>query len=141
MWTDKIEKYVAVSGLPGIYKIDTTRNNGLLIENMDTGKTKFISIRKHQFTPLGTVSIYTEDDATEISKVFQSMLDQFEDNPPPKTNAPAYDLFEYFEDVLPTYDKDQVFIGDIKKVIKWFNFLKERAFFDDLEPTPADEEE
>lgn len=138
MWTDKIEKYVAVSGLPGIYKINSTRNNGLLIENMDTGKTKFISMRKHQFTPLGTVSIYTEDDTRELTKVFQSMIDQYDDNPPPATNAKASELFDYFEDILPTYDKDQVFIGDVKKVIKWFNFLKERQFFED---TTSDEEE
>ena len=139
MWTDKIEKYVAVSGMPGIHKISTSRTNGLLIENMDTGKTRFISMRKHQFTPLATVSIYTEDDTRELTKVFQSMIDQYEDNPPPATNAKASDLFEYFEDILPTYDKDQVFIGDVKKVIKWFNFLNERKFFDDTEP--SDEEE
>jgi hypothetical protein len=135
MWTDKIEKYVAVSGLPGIHKINSSRSNGLLIENMDTGKTKFISMRKHQFTPLATVSIYTEDDTRELTKVFQSMLDQYEDNPPPATNAAASDLFEYFEDILPTYDKDQVFIGDVKKVIKWFNFLRDRKFFEDTEPS------
>lgn len=138
MWTDKIEKYVAVSGLPGIFRINSTRPNGLLIENMDTKKTKFISMRKHQFTPLATVSIYTEDDTRELTKVFQSMLDQYEDNPPPKTNVSAAELFDYFEDILPTYDKDQVFIGDVKKVIKWFNYLRDRAFFED---TVSDEEE
>ncbi len=139
MWTDKIEKYVAVSGVAGIHKISSSRSNGLLIENMDTGKTRFISMRKHQFTPLATVSIYTEDDTMELTKVFQSMLDQYDDNPPPATNAAAADLFDYFEDILPTYDKDQVFIGDVKKVIKWFNFLKTRNFFDDI--SPSDEEE
>ncbi len=138
MWTEKLEKYVAVSGLPGIYKINSSRANGLLIENLDTGKTKFISMRKHQFTPLATVSIYTVDDTKELSKVFQSMLDQFDDNPPPKINVTAAELFEYFEDILPTYDKDQVFIGDVKKVIKWFNYLRDRAFFEDLS---SDEEE
>ena len=132
MWKKKIDEYVAVSGLPGIYKTSSTRSNGLLIENMDSGKTKFISIRKHQFTPLGTVSIYTNEDTEELKKVFQNMLDQFEDNPPPPTSSSEEDLFEYFEDVLPTYDKDQVYTSDVKKVIKWFNFLKERSFFDDV---------
>ena len=139
MWKKKIEKYVAVTCLPGIYKIGATRNNGLLIENMDTGKTKFISMRKHQFTPLGTVSIYTNDDTEELSKVFQNMLDQLADNPPPSIQAPATELFEYMEDVLPTYDKEQVFIGDVKKVIKWFNFLNERDFFTTMDDD--DEEE
>ena len=129
MWEKKFEKYVAVTGMPGIYKISATRNNGLLIKSMDTGKTKFISMRKHQFTPLETVSIYTNDDTEELSKVFRNMLDQYEDNPPPSIKAAASDLFDYFEDVLPNFDKDQVFIGDIKKIIKWFNYLKDRDFF------------
>lgn len=138
MWKKKIDKYVAVSGLSGIYKTSSTRNNGLLIEDMDSGKTKFISMRKHQFTPLGTVSIYTSDDTEELKKVFQNMLDQFDDNPPPATNSKNEVLFDYFEDILPTYDKDQVYVSDVKKVIKWFQFLKERSFFDD---EATDEEE
>ena len=138
MWKKKIDEYVAVSGMPGIYKTSSTRNNGLLIEDMDTKKTKFISIRKHQFTPLGTVSIYTSDgDTIELKKVFQSMLDQFEDNPPPAKNIPKEELMDYFEDILPTYDKDQVYVSDVKKVIKWFNFLNERSFFTAV----SDEEE
>ena len=139
MWKKKFQKYVAVTGLPGIYKIGATRNNGLLIENMDDGKTKFISMRKHQFTPLGTVSIYTTNDTEELKKVFQNMLDQYDDNPPPAINSKAQDLFEYFEDILPTYDKDQVFIGDVKKVIKWFNFLRERDFFTTGDPDGEEE--
>lgn len=138
MWKKKIDEYVAVSGMPGIYKTNSTRNNGLLIEDMDSKKTKFISIRKHQFTPLGTVSIYTSDgDTEELKKVFQSMLDQFDDNPPPQTNIPKEEMMDYFEDILPTYDKDQVYVSDVKKVIKWFNFLKERSFFE----ATSDEEE
>jgi len=131
MWKKKIDEYVAVSGMPGIFKTSATRNNGLLIEDMDSKKTKFISIRKHQFTPLGTVSIYTDDDTVELKKVFHNMLEQFEDNPPPATSSSKDILMEYFEDVLPTYDKDQVYVSDVKKVIKWFKFLHDRSFFVD----------
>ncbi len=55
----KLDNLVAVSGLPGLFKTAANRPNGLLIENIDTGRTKFASIRKHQFTPLETVGIYT----------------------------------------------------------------------------------
>ena len=137
MWKKKIDEYVAVSGMPGIYKTNSTRNNGLLIEDMDTNKTKFISIRKHQFTPLGTVSIYTNDDTEELKKVFQNMLDQLEDNPPPSHASSKEVLMDYFEDILPTYDKDQVYVSDVKKVIKWFTFLNSRSFF----TATSDEEE
>ena len=126
MWEKKFEKYVAVTGMPGIYKIGATRNNGLLIKSMDTGKTKFISMRKHQFTPLGSVAIYTYEDATEIAKIFQAMNEKAETTPIVAPNAPASQIFDYFGIILPEFDKDRVFISDIKKVIKWYNFLMER---------------
>ena len=54
-----LENIVAVSGMPGLYRMAGSRSNGLIIEDFDTGKKRFASIRKHQFTPLESVSIYT----------------------------------------------------------------------------------
>jgi hypothetical protein len=134
-----LENLVAVSGMSGLFKMAGNRNNGLIIEDLDSGKKRFASARKHQFTPLESIAIYTDDgDSTELKNVFRNMLDQLEDNPPASVNGPGDALYDYFEDVLPNYDKDRVHIGDIKKVIKWFSFLNERNL---LTTTAADEEE
>ncbi|MEO0340542.1 MAG: DUF5606 domain-containing protein [Bacteroidota bacterium] len=122
-----LKNYLAVSGLSGIYKMVSSRNNGLIIEDLDSGKRRFVSSRKHQFTPLESIAIYTDDgDSTELKNVFQSMLEQYEDNPPVSPNSKNPELVEYFKDILPTFDEDRVHIGDIKKVIKWFSFMQER---------------
>lgn len=117
---------VAVSGLPGLYKSVVTRNNGLIVEDMDSGKTKFLSVRKYQFTPLESVAIYTEDDTAELKVVFSTMMSQEATIPIPSTSSNSATLFSYFESILPDYDKDKVLISDVKKVIKWYNFLKQR---------------
>ncbi len=137
------EKLVAVSGLPGIFKMVANRNNGLIIEDIDSGKKRFASARKHQFTPLESVAIYTDDgDSIELSKVFQNMLDQIEDNPPVDAKSSQEQLHSYFSDVLPQYDKNRVMVGDIKKVIKWFTFLNDRNYLaEETIPPAADEEE
>lgn len=121
-----LKDLIAVSGISGVFRIAGNRNNGLIIEDLDTGKKKFAPARRHQFTPLESIAIYTDDDSTELAKVFSNMLEQIEDNPPVNPNAKPDDLREYFADVLPDFDRDQVSSGDIKKVIKWFNFLNER---------------
>lgn len=131
-----LEPYIAVSGLPGVFKLTANRNNGLVVEELDSDKTRFCSIRKHQFTPLGTVAIFTLTDTVELSKVFQSMLDNYAATPPPPNKANKDEYFQYFDTILPDYDEDRVFINDIKKVIKWFNFLNERGLL-----TASDEEE
>ena len=121
-----LKDLIAVSGISGVFKIAGNRNNGLIIEDLDTGKKKFAPSRRHQFTPLESIAIYTDDDSTELSKVFSNMMDQLEDNPPVNPNSKPEELREYFADVLPDFDRDQVSSGDIKKVIKWFIFLNER---------------
>lgn len=124
-----IDEIVAVSGLPGLYKIAGSRSNGMIIEDIVTGKSKFASMRKHQFTPLGTVAIYTNEDATEINTVFETIAEQESTNPPPPLATPKPDLFKYFSTILPDFDRDQVMVSDVKKVIKWYNFLKKHSLF------------
>lgn len=135
-----LEKLIAVSGLSGIYRMAANRSNGLIIEDVKTGKRRFASSRKHQFTPLESISIFTDDgDSMELNKVFRNMKQQQEDNPPPAASAKSEELHEFFAEVLPTYDQDRVFNGDIKKVIKWFNYLDESGLLSDL--ADNDEEE
>lgn len=135
--TMKLDEYIAVSGLPGIYKVGASRNNGLLLEDIDTGKTRFASVRKHQFTPLASVAIYTVMDSTPLNEIFQNMKAQMAENPPVSTNADSAEIFNYFERILPDFDRDKVYISDIKKVIKWFVFLNDRNLLE----TTSDEEE
>ncbi len=132
-----IEDYLAVSKLPGIFKMVSNRPNGLIIEELDTQKKKFVSARKHMFTPLASVSIYTVDDSVELGTIFQSMLDKMGELSPKEALSSNQTMFDYFEKILPTYDRERVYVGDIKKVIKWFNFLNER----NLLTTTVDEEE
>jgi hypothetical protein len=119
-----IENLVAVTGLPGLHKIVANRDNGLIVEDLETKKTRFCSSRKHQFSPMETIAIFTDDnDSEQIEKVFQSMLDQKAKNPVPAPKASAEDLKTYFEKILPNFDRDKVHVSHIKKVIKWYNQL------------------
>ncbi len=137
-----LENLVAVSGLSGIYKVVANRSNGLIIEDMVNEKRHFASMRKHQFTPLESVAIYTDDgEAMELKNVFRNMLQQLEDNPPVDPSTSAEALYDYFADVLPNFDRDRVYPGDIKKVIKWFSFLNEQGLLTEEEASGSLEEE
>ena len=136
-----IKNIVAVSGLPGLYKLVATKSNGIIVSDPDSGKTRFCSVRQHQFTPMETVAIYTEDDTVEIAKVFQAMLDHQAALSVPSPNCSHLDLQKYFAVILPEYDRDRVFHSDMKKVIKWFNFLNERGYLTSKDEDKSGEEE
>ncbi len=142
----KIDEIVAVSGIQGLHKMVANRANGLVVEDLSTGKVRFASSRKHQFTPLASIAIFvnTEDESVELAKVFKQMYDNLESDPPLNPNAANDELMDYLETILPDYDRDQVYPSDVKKLIKWFNFLHEKSIIDfnePLETAPSSEEE
>ena len=134
----KLDNIVAVSGMGGLHKLLATRSNGLLIESFENGKRQFVSVRKHQFTPLATIGIYTYTDVAAIGDVLQKIHDTQESNPVPDPNDKAENLRAWFKTIVTDHDEDRVHINDIRKVIKWYTFLKANAW---EMVTAGDEEE
>jgi hypothetical protein len=132
----RLKNMIAVSGHPTLMTLVSTRNNGLILKDPSTGKTNFFSVRSHQFTPLETVGIYTMTDTVELKDVFRIMLEKLSNNPPCAPKSPNPELMAYFATILPDFDRDRVYPGDVKKVIKWFNSLNELGLLN-----PGDEEE
>jgi len=134
-----LEDFVAVSGLPGVYKMAANRSNGLIVEDLDSGKRKFVSARKHQFTPLASIGIYTEDDTEELDVIFKTMIEKSATLAPIPHNSKPAEVIGYFKEILPNYDEDRVYLSDMKKVIKWFNFLNDRKLLSLEEEKPKEE--
>lgn len=132
----KIKNVVAVSGHSGLMTLVSSRNNGLILKDPVSGKTSFFSVRLHQFTPLETVGIYTMSDTIDLKDVFRIMMEKMADTPPVSVKASGPELMAYFAGIVPDYDKDRVYPGDVKKVIKWFNNLNEIGYL-----TASEEEE
>jgi len=136
-----LEKLVVVGGISGVHKVAANRSNGLIIEDLDTGKKRFAPSRKHQFTPLESITIYTDDEeeTLELSKVFQNMFTKLEEIPLVSHNASNDDMKAYFAAIIPNYDRDRVYIGDMKKMVKWFKFLNDRSLITLEEEKPEEE--
>jgi len=131
-----LSNVLAVSGLPGLYELAANRPNGLLLIPIEGGKSKFCSSRKHQFTPLETVAIYTWSDTVELKNVFNSMTVKIQEVPLPDLKGGRDVLNSYFEQILPEFDRERVYPNDIKKVIKWYLALEAQGYL-----SATDEEE
>ena len=120
----KLENIISVTGLPGLYKLVASRPNGLLIEALDTKKRQFVSARKHQFTPLVSVGIYTYLDTIGLDEVLKRVHASESTTPVPETNDKADDLRAWFKGIVSDHDEERVHINDIRKLIKWYTALK-----------------
>ena len=134
-----LEKIISVSGLPGLHKLMASRSNGLLIESLETKKRQFVSARKHQFTPLVSVGIYTYLDTIALDEVIKKIDASASTSTIPDTNDKADALRTWFKSIVPDHDEDRVHINDIRKLLKWYAALKTYVW-DEINEEKGEEE-
>ncbi len=119
-----VKNLIAVSGLGGVLKIVVARKDGIIAEDVTTGAKNFYPQRSHIFSPFEAISVYTTTEAITLAEVFGLMNEKLESAPIPAEKSDNKTLRAYFYEILPDHDTDKVHISDIKKIIKWFNFMK-----------------
>lgn len=135
----ELKDIISVAGVGGLKRIVKQRADGLILSDMDGSGKKFMSNRIHMFTPLENISIYTTADSEPLASVLWKMKQVVATNPAPSPKASVEELRSFMEKVLPEYDRDQVFISDIKKLIKWYELLEQYDLIKD--PAEAAKEE
>ena len=59
--------------------------------------------------------------------MFKKISDQENGGSAIQSNAKPEELKKYFGKVLPDYDKERVYVSDIKTVLTWYNLLHENG--------------
>ena len=133
-------KIVAVTGLPGLFELVSSKSDGAIVKSLDDNSTKFVSSRIHNFSHLESIEVYTVRDNVNLVDIFTAMDQSGEKAPDEKDNAAVK---KYFEKVYPDLDFDRVYSSDMKKMVKWFSVLKsnnvEIKLREIAEEAPADE--
>ena len=139
-----LRKILAVTGKPGLYKLQKENKNSLIVKSLETGRNQAISMQRNNFTVLETVEVYTtdEDDTTSLPDVIREMfkLDEAGTSTPDIKTISEDDLRAYFQQVLENHDEERVYISHIKKIVKWYDLLKKNNMVD-LEIVEPEEEE
>jgi hypothetical protein len=94
-------KLVSVTGLPGLFELVASKNDGAIVRSLDDKSTRFVSSRVHNFSHLESIEVYTEGDNVNLVDVFQAMQSS-EEKLPDEKDASA--IKKYFEKVYPAMD-------------------------------------
>ena len=114
-------KVIAVTGLPGLYELLSSKSDGAIVRALDDKTTRFVSNRIHNFSHLESIEVYTIRDNVNLVDILKAMETSTEKLPDEKDNAA---LKGYFGKVFPDLDFDRVYSSDLKKMVKWFTVLK-----------------
>ena len=128
MKTD-LSKILAISGQSGLYLYISSARNGAIVEALADKKRSSVSVTS-KITSLADISIYTDDEEVKLQQVLLNMKEVLGDADAPSAKSKPEELKALFEKALPAYDRDRFYVSHMKKVVEWYNALKNYATLD-----------
>jgi len=137
-----LREIASISGMPGLYRILSPTRSGVIIETLANNPVRMAAQAKHRISLLHEISIYTNDpDVTvPLSEVFDRINAEFGDNIPVNAKSSNQELTAFMEKVLPDYDRDRVYMSDIKKLASWYALVKQLLNFTEANQSAGSEE-
>lgn len=120
-----LKTILSISGKPGLYKLVSQGKNMLIVESISADKKRFPAYGNEKIISLADIAMYTSDAEVPLRDVLESIKTKENSaisSLDPK-KASSDELRAYMAEVLPDFDRDRVYVTDIKKLISWYNIL------------------
>ena len=135
------ERILTISGKPGLYQLLSQGRNMFIVESVDATKKRMPVYNSDKVVMLDDIAIYTDTEEVPLREVFAKIYEKenavlsFDTK-----SATPEELVEYFESVMPDYDRERVYLTHIKKIYSWYNILVANGVVDFAKYEDAAEE-
>ncbi len=113
---------LSISGQPGLFKLVAETKNSIIVESLITGK-RMPAYSTSKISSLSDISVFTETGEILLTDLFKKIK---ENGKIISAKASSNEIKAFFTDILPDYDKDRVYVSDMKKVVQWYQLLDEQ---------------
>jgi len=128
-----LQKILSIAGQPGLFSYLTQANAGVVVESLAT-KKRTVCGMSMRISSLSDISVFTEDGEVSLETMFGKMKEKLGEQAAPSSKSNPEELKKFFGEVLPDYDRDKFYVSHMKKVVEWYNVLKEFASLDFEKP-------
>ncbi len=134
------ERILTISGKPGLYRLLSQGRNMFIVEAVDATKKRMPVYNSDKVVMLDDIAIYTDTEEIPLREVFAKIQEKEGGVLPFDIKAATpEELVEYFESVMPDYDRERVYLTHIKKIYAWYNILVENGVVDFTQEEVAEE--
>ena len=130
MKTD-LAKTLSIRGQHGLFNYIAQSRSGAIVESLVDKKRANFSASAG-ITTLADISIYTDEGEVKLQEVFGKLHEVLKEADAPGAKAPDAELKALFAKALPNYDDTRFYVSHMKKVVEWYNILKNYASLDFL---------
>ncbi|MDO7847378.1 DUF5606 domain-containing protein [Hymenobacter sp. M29] len=121
----ELQELAAISGMPGLYRLVRAARHGVLVESLDEKATRTLAPARNKVSLLSEISIYTQDpeETVPLTEVFERIYQKHGAESPVTAKSSEGELTGFLAGVIPDYDRDRVYLSDIKKLATWYGIV------------------
>jgi hypothetical protein len=127
-----LSKIMSISGKPGLFKMVAQAKNGVIVESLLDGK-RFQAFSHDKISSLEEISVFTDSDDKPLREILLTIKEKTNSGQAPDPKSDNQKLKEFFETIMPDYDRDRVYVSHMKKMYAWYNLLLEKNMLDFVE--------
>ena len=127
-----LRKILSISGEHGLFEYVAQAKAGLIAENLETKRRTTFGAQA-RVSSLADISIYTETAEMPLKDVFLAMAAKLEGGAAMSSKSASKDIEKFFGEVVPEYDADRFYVSHMKKVLDWYNCLRQFASLEFVE--------
>lgn len=120
---------LSISGQPGLFRMVAEAKNRIIVESLLNGKRMPVSATA-KISSLDDIAVYTTGGDIPLKEILKRIAGQTQGETTVSPKTTDQEIRRYFESVVPDYDRDRVYISDIRKILIWFNLLQEKELLD-----------
>lgn len=128
MKTD-LARILSVSGHGGLYLYIAQARNGVIAESLADRKRTVFPVNA-RISTLEDISIYTSDGELKLKDLFGKLHETLGEENAPAHKGDVAAIKALFDKAVPDYDGDRFHVSHMKKVVEWYNCLKDNASLD-----------
>lgn len=114
---------ISISGQPGLFKIIAQSKNGIIVEGL-SDKKRLNVYASTKVSTLSDISMFTTADDKPIEEIMTSIFDKENGGVAIDNKSDDKAVEAYFGQVVPDYDKDRVYVSNMRKLFSWYNALQ-----------------
>jgi hypothetical protein len=120
---------LSISGQPGLFRMVAEAKNRIIVESLLNGKRMPVSSTA-RVSSLEDIAVYTSGGDLPLKEILRKISAREAGGAAIHPKAGDQEIRRYFEEVIPDYDRERVYISDIRKIIIWYNLLQEKGLLD-----------
>ncbi len=140
MKTIKLKDILSISGKSGLFMNIAQARNGIVVESL-TDKKRHVASSTARVSSLEDIAIFTNEEEVPLADIFYQIHEKTEGKASLSHKGAVAELKSYFEELVPDYDEERVYVSDIKKVFLWYNQLQEHGLLEVIEKEPNEDSE